>query len=167
MLLNVSEENHMKTFCYALALLILNCTISAKALGADVDYDLTTADKAIQSFFAAIKAKDAQGVEAMLSPRIKKILDTKKFTLQDYIKAWAKSPPVEIGKAVKFPVPDSPWAYAKAENVYFQDGKKVKYSVRVGPNQKSMAMGREMSRSLTSRWSRRLQRCKVLARDVR
>jgi hypothetical protein len=121
----------MKTFCYALALLILNCTVSAKALGADIAYDLTTADKAIQSFFAAIKAKDAQGVEAMLSPRIKKILDTKKITIQDYIKAWANTPPVEIGKAVELPVPGSPWSYAKAENVYLLAAKKVSYSVRV------------------------------------
>ena len=121
----------MKTFCCALFLFILNCIISAKTLGADTAYDLTTADKAIKAFFAAIKANDAQAVEAMLSPRIRKILDTKKISLQDYIKAWAKSPPVEIGKAVELPVADSPWAYAKAENVYLHDGKKVKNSVRV------------------------------------
>ena len=121
----------MKTFYYALALLILNYTVSARELPADTGYDLTTADKAIQSFFAAIKAKDAKGVEAMLSPRIKKILETKKISLKDYIKAWGKGSPVEIGKAVKLPVPESPWAYAKAENVYLHDGKKMKYSVRV------------------------------------
>lgn len=121
----------MKTLYSFCAHLILNLVICANAWAAGSAYDLTTPDKTIQSFFAAIKAKDTKGVETMLSPRIKGFIESRKFSLEEYINIWAKDPPVEIGKAADTSPPDHPGVVAKAQIVYQKDGKNVTYPARV------------------------------------
>lgn len=121
----------MKIIYYVLALVTLNCTFCGNMLAADTPNDLSEADKVIKSFFTAAKAKDTKAVEAMLSPRIKQFIKRKKFTLQEFMKAWGESPIVKVGKAVDISPANKPGVLAEAEIVYLRDGKKVKSSVRV------------------------------------
>jgi hypothetical protein len=121
----------MKKIYHALTLLILNFAVSVNAIAAETTRDMSAADETIQTFFTAIKADDTKKVEAMLSPRIKGLIQTKKFSIQEYIKAWGAFPPVEFGKAVDITPPDVKTLYAKAMIVYVKDGKEIEYSVRL------------------------------------
>jgi hypothetical protein len=62
----------MKTIPCSLTIFILKWIVCSSALAAETPIDLTKADKAIQSFYAAVKEQDPKAVEAMLSPKIKK-----------------------------------------------------------------------------------------------
>ena len=114
-----------------LALVALSLVVASAVLAEESAYDLSTPDKAIQSFFAATQTNDLESVELMLSPKIKELLQSGKPSLKEYVQAWTHYPIVEVEKAEQFSFKGDPRVLARAKIVILVEGKKHETRVTV------------------------------------
>lgn len=116
---------------YIILMLFILGLVSSNAFSNETHgkYDLSSPDKAFDSFINASKSGDYIELKKMLAPRIKDMLSQGKFTIEQYAKAWSTYPIKEKSRAELFKLRNDTQQSASIDIVILVNGKEHKTHV--------------------------------------